>query len=555
MFEVNPILACDFYKVGHKFQYPEGTEFVYSNLTARSNRLAPMFNNKRIDKIVIAAVQGFVKSFLIDSFNKNFFQLSVDEVIAEYDRRTNTSLGEGSVDSSHIRALHNLGYLPLHIKALPEGSLVDMKIPFLTVVNTHPDFFWLTNKIESVMSTELWPAITSASIAFSYRKLLQEYAVKTGSPLDFVLWQGHDFSMRGLEGVEAGAKIGLGHLMSFLGTDTIPAIEFVEKYYQGLNTFVGGSVPATEHSVMCAGGSDDEVETIRRIIQDVYPSGVISVVSDTWDYWDTITAKAKILKPVIMNRKPNALGLAKVVFRPDSGDPVKVLCGYKIADLDADPELFNRDRSEFAESEYEVIKQNGKYYFFDLDREYGYGGESWIVGLIDQNELSEAKAKGSVETLWEIFGGTITSTGHKLLDSHVGLIYGDSITLDRAYQILSQLEDKGFASANVVFGIGSFTYQYQTRDTFGMAMKATWAQINGKAVELFKDPKTDSGFKKSARGLLRVMKEGCTYVLYESQNKIEEAMGELRTVFLNGVLTVDESIDTIRARIEANLKE
>ena len=90
--------------------------------------------------------------------------------------------------------MHDLGHLPIKIKALPEGSLVPCKVPVLTVVNTHPDFFWVTNFLETIMSAELWPAITSATIAYQYRKLLTKYAVKTGSPLDFVLWQGHDFS-------------------------------------------------------------------------------------------------------------------------------------------------------------------------------------------------------------------------------------------------------------------------------------------------------------------------------------------------------------------------
>lgn len=252
MFEVNPILACDFYKVGHKFQYPAGTTLVYSNMTARSNRLAPTYNGKQISKIVFAGLQGFIKSFLIDSFNRNFFGKDKNEIITEYNRRCDSSLGPGSVDSSHISALHDLGYLPIEIKALPEGSVVDMKIPFITIKNTLPEFYWLTNYIETAMSAELWKVITTASIAFEYRKLLQEYAIKTGSPLDFVLWQGHDFSMRGVGGIHDAAANGSGHLFSFLGTDTIPAIQYLEDFYNASNDFVGGSVPASEHSCMSA---------------------------------------------------------------------------------------------------------------------------------------------------------------------------------------------------------------------------------------------------------------------------------------------------------------
>lgn len=153
-----------------------------------------------------------------------------------------------------------------------------------------------------------------------------------------------------------------------------------------------------------------------------------------------------------------------MVFRPDSGDPVKIICG--------DPEA----------------------------------------------PLGTPENKGAVECLWDVFGGTLTSTGHRLLDSHVGLIYGDSITLPRAQEILDRLEAKGFASGNIVFGIGSHTYQYVTRDTFGTAMKATWGKVDGEARILQKSPKTDSGMKFSARGLLRIERDDTgELVLFEKR--------------------------------------
>lgn len=547
-FEVNPILACDFYKVGHKFQYPEGTETIYSNLTARSNRLAPSYNGKQISEIVFAGLQGTIKWFLIDSFNRNFFGKPKDEIITEYTRRVTSSLALDSFDCSHIGALHDLGYLPIEIKALPEGSVVDMKIPFITIKNTLPEFYWLTNYIETALSAELWKVITTATIAFEYRKLLTEYAIKTGSPLDFVLWQGHDFSMRGVGGIHDAAANCSGHLFSFLGTDTIPAIQYLEDFYNAINDFVGGSVPATEHSVMCAGGSDDEEGTIRRIIEEVYPTGVVSVVSDTWDYWNTITVHSANLKEVIMNRKPNMLGLAKTVFRPDSGDPVEILCGIDHVEL-GDTDSFYDAYLDNAS----VVKQFGKYYQLEHFEDNSYGDYIYDRTEI-LREIPEHEIKGSVEVLWDIFGGTITETGHKLLDSHVGLIYGDSITLERAYQILERLHKKGFASGNVVFGIGSYTYQYNTRDTFGMAMKATYAALNGEGHELYKDPKTDAGTKKSAKGLLMVFKDtnGKFNLVDQCSHQVEQE-GELRTVFKDGVLTVDESLATIRARLWSNL--
>lgn len=498
MFTPNPILSCDFYKVGHVFQYPKGTEVIYSNFTARSGKHFEQTNGFKTDGVVFWKLQAFLME-LNQNFNDNFFGRPKEEIVAEYKRRTDGALGTDSVNVDHIAKLHDLGYLPLRIGALPEGSIVPFGVPMLTIENTNPDFYWLTNYIETMMSAELWKGITIATIAREYRKLLETYADKTGSPKEFVDWQGHDFSMRGLSGVADSANAA-GHLLSFTGTDTIPAIEYLEKYYYPY-VFIGGSVPATEHSVMCAGGKDDERETIRHIIQDVYPSGVVSVVSDTWNFWDTITVHATALKDVILNRQPNAIGVAKTVFRPDSGNPADIICGNPNA----------------------------------------------LQGLPEQ--------KGALECLWEIFGGTISSTGHKILNQRVGLIYGDSITLKLAKEILERMHQKGFASCNVVFGIGSYTYQFVTRDTFGFAMKATWAQVNGEERLLFKDPVTDSGVKKSARGRLVVNKVYDDYVLTDSLTLTQELVSnnELRIVYLDGKLYNQTALHNIRERIKESL--
>lgn len=483
-------MAIDFYKADHRRQYPEGTEFVYSNFTPRSSRLANVLDDFD-DRVVFIGLQGFIKRFLIDEWNKGFFQQPKDDVIKKYKRRMDTSLGEGAVPVDHIEALHDLGYLPLNIKALPEGSRVNSKVPMFTVINTLPEFYWLTNYIETCISAEIWKPCTTATIAYEYKRLLNQYADITGAPKDFVALQGHDFSFRGMSGSYDAAQSGIGHLANFIGTDTVAAIDYAEDYY-GAEGVIGVSVPATEHSVMCMGTKDNEIETFKRLINDLYPSGIVSIVSDTWDFWKVITEYTVTLKDDILQRSPNALGLAKVVFRPDSGDPVKVICG--------DPEA----------------------------------------------EVGSAEYKGAVECLWDVFGGTETEKGYKLLHERIGLIYGDSITLQRAKDILQQLEAKGFASTNIVFGIGSYTYQYQTRDSFGFAMKATWGQVNGESREIFKDPITDKGEKKSAAGLLRVEKSEQGFVLFDRQTKAQEQQGELATVFENGTLVKETSFDEIK---------
>jgi len=154
-----------------------------------------------------------------------------------------------------------------------------------------------------------------------------------------------------------------------------------------------------------------------------------------------------------------------------------------------------------------------------------------------------------VQCLWEIFGGTETAQGYKVLNERVGLIYGDSITLERAQNILKGLSAKGFASNNLVFGIGSYTYNYLTRDTFGFAVKATWGQVNGVGRKLFKDPVTDSGVKKSAKGLLRVEQAENGFELFDQQSFEQENMGALQTVFENGQLLREYSLDQIRERL------
>jgi len=490
---MNPLMAIDFYKADHRRQYPEGTEYVYSNFTPRSSRLANLLDGFD-DRVVVIGIQAYIKRVLIEQWNSEFFSKPKAEVIAKYKRRMDTSLGEGAVPIDHMEALHDLGYLPIKVKSLPEGSRVNIRVPMFTVVNTKPEFFWLTNYIETSISAEIWKPCTTATIAYEYKRLLVDFANKTGAPLDFVPLQGHDFSARGMSGMDDAAASGIGHLANFIGTDTVAAIDYAEDYY-GVDGVVGVSVPATEHSVMCMGTKDDEIQTFKRLINELYPSGIVSIVSDTWDFWKVISEFTAELKDDILARRPNAIGLAKVVFRPDSGDPVKVICG----DPDAEP--------------------------------------------------GSPEFKGSVQCLWDIFGGTETEKGYKILHERVGLIYGDSITLQRAQAILEGLEAKGFASTNIVFGIGSYTYQYLTRDTFGFAIKATWGQVNGEGREIFKDPITDKGDKKSAAGLLRVEETANGFELFDRQTPEQEQQGVLQLVFEDGQVQNETSFAEIKERL------
>jgi nicotinamide phosphoribosyltransferase len=254
------------------------------------------------------------------------------------------------------------------------------------------------------------------------------------------------------------------------------------------------------------------------------------LVSDTYDYFKVITEYASILKEDILNRIPNELGLAKVVFRPDSGDPVKIVCGY---------------------TEDEIIREDGKFYEKVKLQSEGPNNNPVLIETKGV-ELTENQVKGSIECLWDIFGGTVSDKGYKMLNERLGLIYGDSITQQRAFDILNKLKDKGFASNNIVFGVGSYTLNLLSRDCLGMAIKATWAQVDGVGYDIYKDPVTDDGLKKSAKGLLRVDLINGEYVLKDQCTREEEEGGELQVVFCDGQLTKDWTLAQIRERVSKN---
>lgn len=541
-----PFNIADFYKTGHPSMYPAATTKLVANFTPRSAKYAPVLPQFFDNKIVWFGLQGFIKEWLVDVFQREFFRAPKAEAIRKYKRRMDTALGPGAVPVDRLEALHDLGYLPLELRALPEGVRVNIKVPPIVFINTHPDFPWVSTYFETLFSTEIWKPTTVATIAFEFRKVLTYFADITAAPLDFVNWQGHDFSMRGMSGVHDAMRCGAGHLLSFAGTDTIPAIDYVEDYY-GANAdleLVGGSIPASEHSVMTlrilatldrlkrAPGNEwldekelrrqAEREVIREFVTEDYPAGMVSLVSDSFDYWNVITVIAKELKNDILARMPNALGQSRVVFRPDSGDPVRIVAGYRDSELvrEADGSLRMQDGGY-------IVESNG-------------------------SSITEAERKGSIQCLWDIYGGTATTKGYKVLNDKVGLIYGDSISLARAFEILTRLAEKGFASCNVVFGIGSYTYNMLSRDTFGWAMKAIYAEVGNEKVDIYKDPATDDGTKKSAKGLLRVEKEGNDYVLYEQQSPEEFERGELRPVFRNGELLVTTTLAEIRERLQSS---
>jgi len=492
---IQPAALHDFYKADHRRQYPEGTQQVVSNFTPRGSRL------EGVNHMVWFGLQYFIKEYLIKQWNEGFFQRPKAEVVGKYKRRMDNALGKDMVSMDHLEQLHDYGRMPLEILGLPEGTLVPMGVPPFLIFNLErePWAFWLVNYMETLLSCVVWMASNSATIAHEYRKIFEEYAILTGCDPELTQFQGHDFSFRGMPGVEAACMSGAAHLLSFVGTDTVPAIDFLEEYYgaDSDKELVGVSVPATEHSVMCMGTKADEIGTFRRLMS-IYPTGILSVVSDTWDYWKVLTETLPQLKEEILARD------GKLVIRPDSSPktPLEIICGDPEAPLGSPEEL------------------------------------------------------GSVRLLWYTFGGTVNDRGYKMLDEHIGLIYGDSITRDLAQAINERLMDMGFASLNWVAGIGSFTYQYNTRDTFGSAMKATYGVVNGEPREIFKDPKTDSGLKRSAKGLIAVFRGENGELFKQDQTDWKDVRNcEFETIFTDGKLVREFTLAEIRETLKGARNE
>lgn len=490
---IRGLMQTDSYKLDHKriSDLAGKTTRVYSNWTNRGTRI------EGIDKVVHFGLQAFLQQ-LTETWQP-FFDADEDLVVDLYRERLKNFLAPG-IPLDHIRALHKLGYLPLEFKAVAEGTEVPVRVPTFTIENTVDEFFWLTNYIETILSATYWQPSTAATIAHSIRKVLDEAAEKTGTPAEVVDFQGHDFSFRGMQGAESAAASGAAHLVSFNGTDSLVSLDWIDHYYGG--EYLAASVPATEHSVMCAGAAVLGEKKLFGEIINLYPTGIVSIVSDTFDLWEVLTNFLPSYHDEIMARD------GRIVVRPDSGNPVDIITGT----IDA----------RTSEGLDEYMKKAA-------------------AGTLTVQEA------GVVQLLWDEFHGEINEAGFRQLDTHVGMIYGDSMTRDRIREVAERLAARGFASGNFVAGIGSFSYSYQSRDSFQSAVKATWAEVDEKPYDLQKDPVTDSGMKKSAKGRLSVQRdEDGELFLIQQATPEQEAASELKTVWKDGEFVRKQTFAEVR---------
>lgn len=464
----NPMLCTDVYKMGHMEQYPPETTRVYSYLLARSD--------KKMPTTTFYGLQYYLKMLE---------QKPTDEMMAEFLETRKAILG---VDASpdiltKLKSLVNLGHFPLRIKAVREGCEVPVRNVLMTIESTAPGFHWVVGFFESLL-LKVWNTCTVASYSKKLRRLCQRFADETCDDQGHLPFQVHDFGYRGVSSEETAQLAGSAHLINFLGSDTVPARTFIKKVY-GCAEPVMLSVPATEHSVMCAYGRENELGAFKRML-DLYPKGFVSIVSDTYDLWKVLTEYAQELKPRIMDRD------GRVVFRPDSGDPPKIICG---------------------------------------DGDAATGSPEWF---------------GALRLLDKTFGSKKNSKGFRVLNPKVGLIYGDGMFYERFERTLEMMKIMGYASSNLVIGVGGLLLQQHNRDDQGYAIKATFAEVGGEQRELVKDPVTDQK-KKSHKGLMALLKdEDGRYFTKDQCTADEEAKSLLETVYLNGKIVRHTSFDEIR---------
>jgi nicotinamide phosphoribosyltransferase len=491
MYKINSLLLKDFYKAVHSEMLNPGMTKSVSYYTPRKSRV------NRWPKVVNFGLQMFIKNWLIDEFNENFFNRPEDEVVAEYKRVLDNAMGKDIYDINKVRKLHKLGYLPIEIISIPEGVEVPMRCPIFGITNTHDEFAWLPQALESLISAEVWYPMITATVGHTYRQIVDKYYDLTcddNIPHRRALG---NFDFRGDMGVDAALKAAAGWLMSFVNTATVPAIPFMEQMYNCDCTKeeVGFGAVSTEHFVMCSNFAvdGDERTFLKRLLTELYPNTSFSCVCYSYDYWNVVENILPSLKDEIMAHNGCFL------VRGDSGDCVDVVTktvfklwelfggtvntkGYKVLDPHVKALYGDSITVERAEKIYQILMENG-------------------------------------------FAASNVSLGVGSFSMHC-------------------IEEDGMLKPF-------------TRDTFSSCIKACDAIINGKEYPIFKDPKTDretgEGFKKSQRGACRVfLKDG--ELTYEDGLTYEESLKNniMRPVFRDGKLLVDYTIKQVRNQLNKN---
>ncbi len=485
MERTNPMLLIDFYKAVHAEMLPKGITKSVSYFTPRMSRV------KRWNEVVMFGLQGFIRTYLVDCFNEEFFGKPFGEVMAEYKRIMDATLGAEAYKIEKVEKLHRLGYLPIEIFSLPEGTLVPMHVPMFGITNTHPEFAWLPQSLESLISAESWHPMLAATVGHTYREIVNRYYDLTCEDTISRARALGAFDFRGEECTESAVKAGAGWCLSFLNTATVPTIPYLERNYACDCTKepVAFGSPSTEHSVMCSNFAvdGDEITLFRRLLTEIYPNTSFSAVLDSYDYWNIIENVLPKLKKEILEHN------GCMLMRGDSGDCVEVVTEtvFKLWDV------FGRTVNSKG---YKVLDPHVKAIY----------GDSITVQRC--------------ERIYEI----LTENGFAC--SNVALGVGSF-----SFQCI---EEDGILKPF-------------TRDTFSSCIKATYCEIDGKPYPIFKNPK-DGGFKKSQKGCCVVYDEDGVLKYKDEYNWNEAAADErnlLTTVFKDGKLVKEQTLKEIRDRL------
>lgn len=468
--------GSDSYKQSHWNLYPEGTEFVYSYCEPR---IGARFKDTMF----------FGLSYILQRYLSG--QVVTREKIEEAAAVCKAHFGSEAVFNragwEYILEAHN-GRLPIRIKALPEGTVVPAGTCLFTIENTDPRVPWLTNFLETVLM-QVWSPITVATSSREVRKIIAKYLDWNGTPegLNFKL---HDFGFRGVSSLETAALAGAAHLATgAMGTDTMAALALLRDYYS--EPMAGFSIPATEHSIMTAGGPNGEADIVRRILK-THPTGLVAIVGDSYDmmgFIRNVIGNNLDIATAIRNRQ------GTVVIRPDSGE---------IPQIDVD--VFHALEAVFGS------ENNSK----------GFAVLPPYVRLIQ--------------------GDGIKWTKQDILDG--------GGWWHTAEHILNRFHTERISSDNITFGSGGGLLQCFDRDTQRFAIKCSAMCVNGEWRDVYKEPKTDPT-KNSKRGRLAVVRNSHNEIVTTQANGDWMSHGFknlLETTFEDGELKNQQKLSDIRER-------
>lgn len=474
----NLALNTDSYKTSHWLQLPPGTTTMYSYGESRGS-------DQGYTKVVQWGMLAILKKF----FLKPITTLDVKRAKRFVDRHIKP--GVFNYDGWMYIVEQHGGKLPLHIRALREGSVIPLRNVMFSVEATDERCAWLGSYFEPLM-LQLWYSSTVASIAFQIRETLEEFFDDTvdDDRREQIAFKLHDFGFRGAAAPQAAEIGGGGHLLSFLGSDNMRAIAGLYDFYnldeEDDNSMPAFSVIASEHSTMCANSDADrrdDAGALEKMVQILEEhKSIVSAVADTYDVFRFVE---RVCSPTYQKRIRESGGT--LVVRPDSGDPTVI-----------------------------------------------------PVTIL--------------EMLLDGYGYTMNSKGYKVLPDCIRVLQGDGINGNTIRVILEKLKDLKISAENIVFGMGGALLQHCDRDWFKFAMKGSSITINGKQSDLYKDPITDA-VKRSKRGRVTTFLDQSNQYFsdrLELQNTNTKIVDQMITFYKDGVLNeeADESFTVIRERVQ-----